>query len=83
MFRMFHFVFVPVDIPPIIAQGLGPLFKIKFSVKNTGQKPIADVPVSMTFNPQLYRVPVAAFKVRVCAGLCFVKCNSCSQMQFS
>jgi hypothetical protein len=39
------------------------LFKIKFSLKNTGNKPVTDVPVSMSYNPLLYRVPISSFKV--------------------
>mmetsp|Transcript_47681 Transcript_47681/g.152835 ORF Transcript_47681/g.152835 Transcript_47681/m.152835 type:complete len:596 (+) Transcript_47681:319-2106(+) len=35
-------------------QGLGPLFKIKMNVQNTGSKPIAGVPIMVSYNQELY-----------------------------
>jgi hypothetical protein len=52
----------------VASQGLGPIFKIKLSLKNTGQKPISHVPLTLTFNPQLYEVPVSAIQVRASRG---------------
>jgi hypothetical protein len=62
----------------VSSQGLGPLFKIKLSLKNTGQKPISDVPVTVMFNPALYEIPLSAIRVRVCDY-----CNSFSKARLS
>jgi Bardet-Biedl syndrome 1 protein len=37
-------------------QGLGPLFKIKFNIQNTGTKALVNVPIVFTYNTELYRV---------------------------
>ena len=37
-------------------QGLGPLFTLRLSVKNTGLKALYDVPVSCSFNQAIYRL---------------------------
>jgi len=37
-------------------QGLGPLFKIKLNIQNTGTKPLMDIPLVFTFNHTIYRV---------------------------
>eukprot|EP00899_Mesostigma_viride_P012791 jgi/Mesvir1/21512/Mv03955-RA.1 len=40
-------------------QGLGPLFKVKLHVQNTGSKPIFHMPVLMAYNQDIYRAPVS------------------------
>eukprot|EP00276_Gloeochaete_wittrockiana_P008473 CAMPEP_0184664068 /NCGR_PEP_ID=MMETSP0308-20130426/51076_1 /TAXON_ID=38269 /ORGANISM="Gloeochaete witrockiana, Strain SAG 46.84" /LENGTH=592 /DNA_ID=CAMNT_0027107225 /DNA_START=108 /DNA_END=1886 /DNA_ORIENTATION=+ len=42
-------------------QGLGPLFKIKLSIQNTGNRPIFNTPVVLTFNEALYKVRHSPF----------------------
>mmetsp|Transcript_16762 Transcript_16762/g.42090 ORF Transcript_16762/g.42090 Transcript_16762/m.42090 type:complete len:590 (-) Transcript_16762:163-1932(-) len=37
-------------------QGLGPLFKIKLSIQNTGSKAIANTPVTFSYNKALYYI---------------------------
>lgn len=37
-------------------QGLGPLFKLKINIKNTGQKPILNTPVTYSYNHDMYKV---------------------------
>jgi Bardet-Biedl syndrome 1 protein len=37
-------------------QGLGPLFKVKFNVQNTGSKALVNVPIVFTYNTELYRI---------------------------
>lgn len=44
-------------------QGLGPVFKIKISLKNTGNRPVSDLPVTFTFNPEIYSVRSQVSKV--------------------
>lgn len=53
-------------------QGLGPLFKIKLTVQNTGPKPMSDVPIVFSFNQDLYRMRSPTMTVRcVFVVLCF------------
>ena len=35
-------------------QGLGPFFKIKMSIQNTGNKPITHTPITLSYNRSLY-----------------------------
>lgn len=44
-------------------QGLGPLFKLKLSVKNTSEAAIVDIPVALHFNSQIYRVISSCHKI--------------------
>jgi len=37
-------------------QGLGPLFKIKLGMQNTGNRPIFDIPVCFAYNQRLYKL---------------------------
>lgn len=41
-------------------QGLGPLFKLKINIKNTGQKPILNTPVTYSYNHDMYKVKAGA-----------------------
>jgi len=36
--------------------GLGPLFKLRLALKNTGLKALVDIPLSLSYNPAIYRV---------------------------
>uniref|UniRef100_A0A7S1IQI7 Bardet-Biedl syndrome 1 N-terminal domain-containing protein n=1 Tax=Eutreptiella gymnastica TaxID=73025 RepID=A0A7S1IQI7_9EUGL len=38
-------------------QGLGPLFKIKLNIQNTGTKSLTAIPIVFTFNQSIYRMP--------------------------
>jgi Bardet-Biedl syndrome 1 protein len=38
-------------------QGLGPLFKIKLNIQNTGTKSLTEIPIVFTFNQSIYRMP--------------------------
>ena len=44
-------------------QGLGPKFKIKLSLQNTGSKAADALSVALNYNPLLYRVKTAVFEV--------------------
>ena len=44
-------------------QGLGPKFKIKLSLQNTGSKAVTDLSVALNYNALLYRVKTAVFDV--------------------
>ena len=44
-------------------QGLGPKFKIKLNLQNTGSKAVSDLAVAVNFNALLYRVKSAIFAV--------------------
>ena len=44
-------------------QGLGPRFKIKLSLQNTGSKGVTDLSVALNYNALLYRVKAAVFDV--------------------
>jgi len=44
-------------------QGLGPRFKIKLSLQNTGSKHVADLSVAINYNALLYRLKTALFSV--------------------
>lgn len=46
-------------------QGLGPRFKIKLSLQNTGSKPVIDHAVCLNYNSLLYRVKAAVFNLPV------------------
>ena len=37
-------------------QGLGPLFKLKLSVQNTGQAAMMNTPMTFSYNQQLYQI---------------------------
>lgn len=37
-------------------QGLGPLFKLKLNIKNTGAKALTDIPLSLSFDENIYRL---------------------------
>eukprot|EP00753_Platysulcus_tardus_P001082 PLAT11031.1.p1 GENE.PLAT11031.1~~PLAT11031.1.p1 ORF type:complete len:593 (-),score=328.29 PLAT11031.1:168-1946(-) len=45
--------------------GMGPFFKIRLTVQNSGKKPLLDVPVSLTYNHDLYHLPVALLHLPV------------------
>jgi Bardet-Biedl syndrome 1 protein len=38
-------------------QGLGPLFKIKLNIQNTGTKSLTCIPIIFTFNQTIYKMP--------------------------
>merc|ERR1719446_342960 len=38
-------------------QGLGPFFKLKLDIQNGGAAPLTNLPVTVTFNQTLYKVP--------------------------
>ena len=44
-------------------QGLGPRFKIKLSLQNTGSKHVADLSVALNYNALLYRLKSSVFAV--------------------
>ena len=44
-------------------QGLGPRFKIKISLQNTGSKHVADLLVALNYNALLYRLKTSVFTV--------------------
>ena len=44
-------------------QGLGPRFKIKLSLQNTGSKAVSDLSVALNYNALLYRLKTAVFNV--------------------
>ena len=44
-------------------QGLGPKFKIKLSLQNTGSKAVSELEVALNYNALLYRVRAAIFDV--------------------
>jgi Bardet-Biedl syndrome 1 protein len=46
-------------------QGLGPRFKIKLALQNTGSKAVQDLCVCLNYNALLYRVKAAVFNVPV------------------
>jgi Bardet-Biedl syndrome 1 protein len=48
--------------------GLGPNFKLKLTLKNTGIKPLADTPITFLYNHQFYQIqsPVAKVSVAIC-----------------
>lgn len=48
-------------------QGLGPLFKLKLTVKNTGAKAVSDLPLTFSYNKDFYRVKSSLTTVR---GVC-------------
>eukprot|EP00736_Rhodelphis_marinus_P010114 Rmarinus@m.24802 len=65
-------------------QGLGPRFKIKIGLQNTGKKPIFNVPVLVVFNESMYEVPNPFFKVPVLVPAVQYKqevCLSCVDSQ--
>eukprot|EP01063_Lacrimia_lanifica_P006766 TRINITY_DN14263_c0_g1_i1.p1 TRINITY_DN14263_c0_g1~~TRINITY_DN14263_c0_g1_i1.p1 ORF type:complete len:631 (+),score=260.23 TRINITY_DN14263_c0_g1_i1:62-1894(+) len=37
-------------------QGLGPLFKIKLNIQNTGAKPLSAIPIVFTYNKSIYQM---------------------------
>jgi len=37
-------------------QGLGPLFKLKLSIKNTGSKVLTNIPVTYSYNHDIYKI---------------------------
>lgn len=45
--------------------GMGPLFKIKLNIKNTGPKSIADVPLTYFYNPAIYSIQKPLTKIPV------------------
>jgi len=44
-------------------QGLGPKFKIKLSLQNTGSKAVTDLSVAVNYNALLYRIKQAVFEL--------------------
>eukprot|EP00965_Chrysotila_dentata_P233905 6199865-Pleurochrysis_carterae.AAC.2 len=44
-------------------QGLGPSFKVKLSLQNTGRKVVTDLVAMLTYNPMLYRSATCARRV--------------------
>ncbi|GAB5362419.1 hypothetical protein AAMO2058_000795300 [Amorphochlora amoebiformis] len=44
-------------------QGLGPCFKIKLAVKNTGIRAVHSIPITVVFDSKLYHVPRPLFKI--------------------
>jgi len=46
-------------------QGLGPRFKIKLSLQNTGSKHVSDLNVAVNYNALLYRLKQSVFQVPV------------------
>ena len=44
-------------------QGLGPRFKIKLSLQNTGSKAVSDLSVALNYNALLYKLKGAVFDV--------------------
>jgi len=44
-------------------QGLGPRFKIKLSLQNTGSKAVSDLSVALNYNAMIYRIKAALFGV--------------------
>jgi hypothetical protein len=46
-------------------QGLGPRFKIKLSLQNTGSKAVSDLSVALNYNAMIYRIKAALFGVPV------------------
>ena len=37
-------------------QGLGPIFKLKLDIQNTGNRPIFNVPLVFSYNQQVYKL---------------------------
>lgn len=46
-------------------QGLGPLFKLKLSLKNTGSQAVHNTPITLAFNHEIYKVDNAVLWVPV------------------
>eukprot|EP01027_Heterolobosea_sp_BB2_P010349 GEZU01015192.1.p1 GENE.GEZU01015192.1~~GEZU01015192.1.p1 ORF type:complete len:217 (+),score=39.72 GEZU01015192.1:36-686(+) len=46
-------------------QGLGPLFKIKLSIQNTGTKHLSNVPIIFSYNQEIYNIKSATITVPV------------------
>eukprot|EP00743_Colponemidia_sp_Colp-15_P001285 GILK01001408.1.p1 GENE.GILK01001408.1~~GILK01001408.1.p1 ORF type:complete len:595 (-),score=104.03 GILK01001408.1:1181-2929(-) len=46
-------------------QGLGPLFKLRLHLQNAGMKQLQDLPVTFTYNQELYRIRNNFFNVPV------------------
>lgn len=44
-------------------QGLGPAFKVKLSLQNTGRKVVTDMVATLTYNAMLYRLKQSLFKI--------------------
>jgi len=44
-------------------QGLGPRFKVKLSLQNTGRKMVTDMAATFNYNPMLYRLKQSLFKI--------------------
>ncbi len=52
--------------------GLGPFFKLKLTLKNTGVKPVSDIPLTFVYNHAIYNLKCNIQRVRVCCVLCVV-----------
>jgi Bardet-Biedl syndrome 1 protein len=46
-------------------QGLGPLFKIKLNIQNTGTKSLTSIPIIFTFNQEIYKMPKPSMMIPV------------------
>jgi len=44
-------------------QGLGPRFKVKLSLQNTGRKMVSDLAATLNYNAMLYRLKQSLFKI--------------------
>jgi len=45
--------------------GLGPLFKLRLVLKNTGLRPLLDVPLALAYNTAIYRVRGSSLVARI------------------
>jgi len=46
-------------------QGLGPLFKLKLNIKNTGAKPVTDIPLTISYNHDIYKLKTSLISIPV------------------
>ncbi len=44
-------------------QGLGPRFKIKLNLQNTGTQAVPNLSIALNYNAMLYKVPASVFEV--------------------
>eukprot|EP00967_Tisochrysis_lutea_P015803 scaffold17808_cov33-Tisochrysis_lutea.AAC.4 len=56
-------------------QGLGPIFRLRISVLNTGRRPVSEIVVSFKFNSSLYRFKQSLIKVS--ASSCELQSAAC------
>ena len=43
--------------------GIGPVFKLKLALENTGKRLITNIPITFMFNPDLYKMRTTAYTV--------------------